>query len=591
MCQQAQKVTGILKYVHTWRSGSLIDTNLTRTKQPTAMGGNKGDRKKPAPPPEVTFEDEQRYPSTRASTSVQSQLNDLDAKIRAQAQKQEEMINEYAKKQEAQNKNQARVIREGQAEFMREIEEMLMLRIGDLQGKESTTRTVTAEIHQEATNEEDDINYVDEETPGQHDRGQLYKDGPATKMSDQYKAKKIEMPKLPGPEEATLGQFKDWKDDLEDYSRVQRLMRECDQGARQAIVMSTLETGWKRLIRTGTLKVDKKDDIHDMTRKIGAYLREHRNPILDRIAFSRRYQREHEQVDSYYAALKELDDNAGYGLGSNCGDCNQERIRDRLIVGLFDASIQAAVLKVPYSQLTLERTLEVCRAEEASKMTQDQIKGAEVNRIGSYGRNKLEYKKSRDCDEHGRDYSTGQGRDRARQESNRQCQRCGAYHGGNMRCWAEGRTCFRCGEVGHLANMCDNQSDEEGPKRNNQVATILSVQASGFRPRGECIRPIRSNTRPRMSKAGRDARTILREIAAEEKTEHAKQEPAWEAWESEEEYRQKVSDWRKKGENILQVSHDEDEIGDQDRETGNRENEEKHGWTVVRRGRSRITQL
>ena len=127
--------------------------------------------------------------------------------------------------------------------------------------------------------------------------------------------------------------------------------------------------------------------------------------------------------------------------------------------------------------------------------------------------------------------------------------------------------------------MCDNQDGDE-PKRNRQVSAIYSVHNVGFRPCEEYARSQQSNTKPRMSKARREARKILREISKEEEIEHAKEEPIWESWETEEEYNQKVEAWKKKGANIFRVMHDEDDVSDQGSDT------EEH-WTTVGKGRPR----
>ncbi len=127
-----------------------------------------------------------------------------------------------------------------------------------------------------------------------------------------------------------------------------------------------------------------------------------RSPILDRLTFHERRSSQHasECVDKYryYANVKIWYDSCGFDLdisyrclhgGCNgkvalvCNDCGeavdigsrfrQWTLRDRLIFGLQDQSMQKEVLKEKLGDLTLHQKREICRSHEGSTKTKDKM--------------------------------------------------------------------------------------------------------------------------------------------------------------------------------------------------------------------------
>jgi hypothetical protein len=158
-----------------------------------------------------------------------------------------------------------------------------------------------------------------------------------------------------------------------------------------------------------------------------------------------------------------IDDNCSYEENPLCPDCREptgaaetareERIRDRIISGLADAAIQSEVLKVPFDDLTLELTLRICRAEEASRATQTGLQGGAVNhargREDGGGRSRSRGRKSEYARQRERSFS-------ARRESKEEkCSGCGrARHQDKKDCPAFGKECRRCKKPGHFAAHC-----------------------------------------------------------------------------------------------------------------------------------------
>ncbi|QQP39119.1 Transposon Tf2-6 polyprotein [Caligus rogercresseyi] len=260
------------------------------------------------------------------------------------------------------------------------------------------------------------------------------------------KSKKMDVPVLKCPEDINLADFRDWQQRFADYTEVQKIMEECTLSGRQSLLRSGLDPAWTKLWSTGILEIDdRKDDINDIIKKILHYIREHRNPLLDRKEFLERNQHAGESIDVYYSALKSIDESCGYDVNPTCKVCDdacghgdelqQERLRDRLICGLKDQAIQQKVLAIPFKDLTLKKALEVCRVEAASKETQASLNKSErqVNRL----KERSSYKKGK---------IDNNPLSKSAQKADERCSNCGRKkHQKPDQCWARDKDCNNCG--------------------------------------------------------------------------------------------------------------------------------------------------
>ena len=199
----------------------------------------------------------------------------------------------------------------------------------------------------------------------------------------QTRAKKIDLPHLTGPGSTTLADFRDWRERFQGYVRVQKLQTDCDRDARRDIMRLALDAEWTKLWTTGVLQIQANDDINEILQHLSTYLRRLRNPLLDRKDFYERKQAVTQKVDQFYAALQIIYDSCGWNDNPNCSMCNapcghgqalrNERLRDRIICGLHDETMQQKVFERDIDALTLDETLRICRAQEASKDTQGRL--------------------------------------------------------------------------------------------------------------------------------------------------------------------------------------------------------------------------
>jgi len=279
----------------------------------------------------------------------------------------------------------------------------------------------------------------------------------------QLRAKKIDAPKLCSPEMTTLSMYNHWRDQINGYVTVSRLYEECDLESRRFLISASLDRGWLDLWKGLSLGIGELDDVDEIIAKIGAYVRRHRNPILDREAFVHRCQKPGELVEHYCAALRNIDDNCAYPEEhKKCPQCHfvlvkkdnwkETRIRDRLIIGLTDPDMKCAVLEKPFDSLTLEKTLEICCNKESSKKTVAAIADPSTGiSLVQNGKKKEERKWS-------------QSNQNKSSHQNISCGRCGYQHLDD-KCPAKDQECHKCKKKGHFASKC----------RTKIVGTIISA--------------------------------------------------------------------------------------------------------------------
>ena len=261
--------------------------------------------------------------------------------------------------------------------------------------------------------------------------------------------------------------FSDWKARWNDYVTMTRVYQEVpDVAGRQAVLRSALSNEWSILWSAGRLDIKTTDDIDAVVDKLQAYVRARRNPLLDRKAFHSRDQDAGESIDQYVSALVRIDRACAYEELTLCVHCRQPcghaatlrdaRIRDRLINGLLDKTMQQRVLEEDFNdRLDLDRVVKICRSLESSKETKSQLT-SEYRALNAARR--LAYKKLT---------RPSGGRER--------CEFCGARkHLTEDSCPALTRKCHKCQTMGHFAVVCHRHAQKESIESN------LPTKALGY---------------------------------------------------------------------------------------------------------------
>ncbi|GBM94531.1 hypothetical protein AVEN_193015-1 [Araneus ventricosus] len=161
-----------------------------------------------------------------------------------------------------------------------------------------------------------------------------------------------------------------------------------------------------------------------------------RNVVFERFKFFSCSQQEGQQVDNYLTELKTL--------ASTCdfGDQEEGLIRDRVVLGIRDMSLQERLLRE--SDLTLKKAAEFLRASEASKHQIESVKSAsKVHEI----------QKNRDKNSKG----TASYTKNSASDTVFNCQKCGKEHK-KLKCPAYGKICSKCKRK---KSFCSSVQDSE----------------------------------------------------------------------------------------------------------------------------------
>ncbi len=294
--------------------------------------------------------------------------------------------------------------------------------------------------------------------------------------SNRTKSKKVDTPVLGPVDSVSMADYRTWRESFEGYSNVLKLQTECDLTGRRTMLRQALDPSWAKLWTTGMLNVKQADDVTDILNLIRAYLRKQRSPLLDRRDFHCRNQQPHEKVDQYYAELTMCYDSCDFGDNDLvCADCREpcghgqrlreERLRDRLIFGLYSEKIRQKVLEEPFETLTLERTHQIVQAMESSQLTSEDLQKQNVSVDKVKSRNKSAYKQGK--------FEQNRGA-----MPKKDCYRCGRQrHKMEKDCPAYDAQCRNCHKTGHYEKCC-RRPRQEGSKQEVNKKSLQTVRVA-----------------------------------------------------------------------------------------------------------------
>ena len=186
---------------------------------------------------------------------------------------------------------------------------------------------------------------------------------------------------------ATLSDFLSWKEAWLDFAVCQHFDRQ-DGRTRTAALRQSVDDDLRQYMRQDIIQVGEDDDVEKILTALEQFIRRQRNPLLDRIEYYNLRQEDDETFDSFYTTLGELHNACAFGTDQLCANCSvvigecdkcrtwiknksSEIMRDRLIVGTRDSETRHKLLSE--SQLSLEKAVQICRAEEAARSTQQSL--------------------------------------------------------------------------------------------------------------------------------------------------------------------------------------------------------------------------
>ena len=185
--------------------------------------------------------------------------------------------------------------------------------------------------------------------------------------------------------------------------------------------------------------------------KFDAYSEPRKNVVFERYEFWSRNQREGESIDTWVTELRLAAKKCEFGAEES------SMLRDKIVFGIKDVPIKERLLRDP--ELTLQKTLDICRAAESSRqhvraMTSQE---PEVNII-KHGRHKYQHAA-------GKQPLYASSANSSAQIS--KCRFCGKSHP-KGRCPAYGKTCGSCGFRNHFAAVCQHGRRNSNVSDNNK---------------------------------------------------------------------------------------------------------------------------
>ena len=184
---------------------------------------------------------------------------------------------------------------------------------------------------------------------------------------------------------------------------------------------------------------DKARTVNEIVQKFETFAIGEINETYERYIFNRRNQHEGESFESFLTAVRSLVKTCRY-----CDNCLNSLIRDRIVLGIKDSTTQQILLRE--RNLTLEKTIDICRAAENATLQGQMFRAETIN--------KVEAQKTKES---------------ARFVKTKQihCKYCGRQHAKQrQQCPAFGQSCRQCGKLNHFAKQCRNKKSAGAFVRN-----------------------------------------------------------------------------------------------------------------------------
>lgn len=163
------------------------------------------------------------------------------------------------------------------------------------------------------------------------------------------------------------------------------------------------------------------------------------NETYERFIFNRRVQEEGESFDTFHADLKSLIKTCNY-----CGKCTDSIMRDRIVLGIRDASTRTDLLKE--RNLTIAKCVDICKMAESASLQNSALKPEVLSKVSlsspHKGRSKPNPAKERR-------------KPTKQKQPYKECKFCDTLHPWKKElCPAWGKTCQSCKRPNHLAVKC-----------------------------------------------------------------------------------------------------------------------------------------
>ena len=240
-----------------------------------------------------------------------------------------------------------------------------------------------------------------------------------------------------------------------------------------------------------------KNKISILFQKFEGYCKPKQNVTVERYRFNTRSQQEGESIDQYVTALKLMTRNCAFGT------LEEELIRDRIVCGVSSEKIKERLLRE--RDLTLDKAIDLCRAEEQSK-TQLKCISEEVSADLSLVHAINPRPKHQPTVSHGSlpNEEAGAVKPISNQHPTSICRNCGYQHKRD-KCPAFGKRCNKCHKFNHFARYCrsskgvstltQKEEEEEHSDADELVVGTLNAKQTVEMGVNECFASFRVQDR------------------------------------------------------------------------------------------------
>lgn len=192
-----------------------------------------------------------------------------------------------------------------------------------------------------------------------------------------------------------------------------------------------------------TLTKDENETVESILKALEEYCIPKRNEIVEIYKFFNRKQKEYEPFDTFYTDLR--------ALVRNCKFENQtdKLLRAQIVLGIYSIQTQKQLLK---EDLTLEKTVNLCKTEEISKENLNTVRETQPKEIDAIHRSKFNKEDYRQKPTN-KEVDYNQNDTNKFEEFTSTCKRCGRKHAFG-KCPAMGKSCTKCGKPNHFSVAC-----------------------------------------------------------------------------------------------------------------------------------------
>nr|XP_022907482.1 uncharacterized protein K02A2.6-like [Onthophagus taurus] len=251
-----------------------------------------------------------------------------------------------------------------------------------------------------------------------------------------------------------------------------------------ALLLNSIGEEAVQIYNNFKLSDEEKKRYNKVMEEFEKYFNPKANVVYERFKFYKKKQLEGEPFDNFLQELRKL-----------VKTCNftdaDEMVRDRVVLGIYDKGLQEKLLS--QEELTMERSMEICRAFEATKTRCKDVQES-VDKKVEVVRKKFGFQKKND------EKHTNKNKDVFRKEEFK-CKRCLKRHK-YKECPAYGKVCNNCKKYNHFTIACKAKSvytvktDIEGSEEEYTVGLVKIGQVRQKGERKEWIETIEVENNP-----------------------------------------------------------------------------------------------